>query len=524
MSRRSWRPKPISLIIGLLVGGFVFYVRKKNAKVTSYNSFDDTAFKKHEEFFDDAPSAMVAKLTQPQDLENEGFRNNWEQPVHDVDDEIADLPQILMDETLPEHSELPTSTTLISIVTGSFEHNSVLPDFKLPPKPATCRHRWTKYLEQNQSLRNRPLEDALKRYVRLHDKHLRDISVEAAMNISLTSNQNKIRYLVWFPASEDIAGQLLSLVSAYLFALLTDRVLLVDLPADEMEHVICQPFPRSSWYLPESIKGRLKQASKALHSVKTRQPVRMAKLVLRKGDMQDDKHLLSCHGTLKLVFGHIQWLTIQSDYSFIESITNNRAHQNQLKVLFGTLEVPKLYAILHRQLIHPSNFVWEKITIQYHRFFSDHLPKPRRVVLHTGSNFQLSDKELDIIEFLKTNVSLRNATSVYLIPESHQKLFKEEIPQGFLIGSTIGVYSKESFLYDWRCFLTDVWMTSWTDTLILPEDLPTSSIPGLWLRSRLEKTWVIPSESFAGSFKIALPLYNFNSTIDAIDCSNIKRK
>ncbi|XP_066378083.1 putative fucosyltransferase 10 [Miscanthus floridulus] len=68
----------------------------------------------------------------------------------------------------------------------------------------------------------------------------------------LTSGRNgdraECRYVVWFPI-QGLGNRMLSVVSTFLYALLTGRVLLVHEPP-EMEGLFCEPFPGTSWILP----------------------------------------------------------------------------------------------------------------------------------------------------------------------------------------------------------------------------------------------------------------------------------
>ena len=68
----------------------------------------------------------------------------------------------------------------------------------------------------------------------------------------LTSGHNgdhaECRYVVWFPI-QGMGNRMLSVVSTFLYALLTGRVLLVHEPP-AMEGLFCEPFPGTSWILP----------------------------------------------------------------------------------------------------------------------------------------------------------------------------------------------------------------------------------------------------------------------------------
>ncbi|KAF3611832.1 hypothetical protein DY000_02045246 [Brassica cretica] len=56
------------------------------------------------------------------------------------------------------------------------------------------------------------------------------------------------QYIVWVPLS-GLGNRILSLVSVFLYALLTDRVILVD-QRNDINNLFCEPFPDASWLLP----------------------------------------------------------------------------------------------------------------------------------------------------------------------------------------------------------------------------------------------------------------------------------
>ncbi|KAL6861827.1 hypothetical protein ACP4OV_017527 [Aristida adscensionis] len=61
-------------------------------------------------------------------------------------------------------------------------------------------------------------------------------------------DRGECTYVVWLPI-QGVGNRMLSVVSTFLYALLTGRVLLVYEPA-EMEGLFCEPFPATSWRVP----------------------------------------------------------------------------------------------------------------------------------------------------------------------------------------------------------------------------------------------------------------------------------
>ncbi|KAF3617609.1 hypothetical protein FXO38_33889 [Capsicum annuum] len=65
---------------------------------------------------------------------------------------------------------------------------------------------------------------------------------------STTGSSVDCNYLVWISYS-GLGNRILTLASAFLYAVLTNRVLLID-PGVNMPDLFCEPFPEVSWLLP----------------------------------------------------------------------------------------------------------------------------------------------------------------------------------------------------------------------------------------------------------------------------------
>lgn len=560
LSLKSGLSHLISIVLGLTVGLTLLGIRKQQRGIRSVvHDFTHAgpvkqALHTETDALDQALHDTAGSANQALHVDLADSARDWQQPPLKPEDEFAESdddgsrsrqahPQEIHPQKADPREAHPLETTDIPAITGSPSLLNYRPqDHPViqAAKKVKCRHRWTKYLDQQEPRPSSKLETVLRRYTRLHDKHLRNVSFEDALRLPLHSRSNNIRYLVWVPDSAGgLAGQMLSLVSSFLFALLTDRVLLVDLPA-EIEHALCEPFPNSSWLLPEHIRDSLLVSlPKALMAVKQRQPMRSAKLHLQRGNAMDDKHLLTCHGTLKNVFGHIQWLVVQADYSFIETIAANRAHQNQIMQLFAKESemADTVYAVLHRFLLHPSNFVWEKITSQYHVYFSDQDPKPLRIAMHPtnlGGQQKHTEALSKVIAFHDHWVPGLRKTSVYAVPFEYgtswmdQSSVQQEdyhILEAIYLGTSSSIYKNPSpFINNWRKFLTDIWMTSWSQHYIIPADLPTSAVPGLLFRNRKEGVWLLSDQLDQTKFNAPAQLQSLNATADLIDCTLIKSR
>ena len=57
------------------------------------------------------------------------------------------------------------------------------------------------------------------------------------------------KYLIWTPAN-GLGNQMISMAATFLYAMLTDRVMLVKFDKDK-QGLFCEPFLNSTWVLPE---------------------------------------------------------------------------------------------------------------------------------------------------------------------------------------------------------------------------------------------------------------------------------
>lgn len=63
------------------------------------------------------------------------------------------------------------------------------------------------------------------------------------------------KYLVMLEGGAGLGNKLLALSSAFLYAFATDRVLLID-GSGQLKNLLCEPFRKSSWFLPEEFSYR----------------------------------------------------------------------------------------------------------------------------------------------------------------------------------------------------------------------------------------------------------------------------
>ncbi|KAG2661782.1 galactoside 2-alpha-L-fucosyltransferase-like isoform X2 [Panicum virgatum] len=179
-------------------------------------------------------------------------------------------------------------------------------------------------------------------------------------------------YLVWISYS-GLGNRILTITSAFVYAILTSRVLLVDGDKGTAD-LFCEPFPETSWLLPsdfpvnlfknlnigspESYGKMLKTAN--IHSDGSFKGPTPAFIYLHLAHDYDDydKHFFCEHSQQHLQ--RIPWLILRSDNYFVPSLFLIPAYQEELMRLF-----PQKDAVFHhlgRYLFHPTNAVWGLIT------------------------------------------------------------------------------------------------------------------------------------------------------------------
>jgi xyloglucan fucosyltransferase len=119
----------------------------------------------------------------------------------------------------------------------------------------SCRSRYASSLYRRPSP-FRPstyLVERLRRYEARHRRcgPSRPLFKEAVEHLRSGHNaaRSECQYVVWTPFN-GLGNRMLSLGSTFLYALLTDRVLLVHAP-QEFDGLFCEPFPGSSWIIPD---------------------------------------------------------------------------------------------------------------------------------------------------------------------------------------------------------------------------------------------------------------------------------
>ncbi|XP_062178642.1 galactoside 2-alpha-L-fucosyltransferase-like [Phragmites australis] len=191
------------------------------------------------------------------------------------------------------------------------------------------------------------------------------------------------RYIVSI-SYRGLGNRILAAASAFLYAVLTDRVLLID-PSNEMGQLFCEPFPNTTWLLPpgfpltdytnfsidtaESYGNMLKNkviGTTAAADVSPAQVPAFAYVHLDHDASIHDKCFYwdEDQGLLR----HIQWLVMRTDQYIVPGLFLAHAFQEELDLLFP--EPDTVFHHLGRYLFHPNNHVWGLVTRYYDAYLA----------------------------------------------------------------------------------------------------------------------------------------------------------
>ncbi|GAA0187213.1 transferase [Lithospermum erythrorhizon] len=308
-------------------------------------------------------------------------------------------------------------------------------------------------------------------------------------------------YLVWISYS-GLGNRILTLASAFLYAILTSRVLLVDRGAD-IPDLFCEPFPDVSWLLPLDFP-----ITNQLNSFDQRSPESHGNIMKNNNfgnssgsaipsfvylhlahDYDDSDKLFFCDQE-QSVLQKVPWLIMKTDNYFIPSLFLISSFEQELSQLFP--EKDTVFHFLGRYLLHPTNSVWglinryyqaymaradEKIGIQVRVFDSD--PGPFQHVLDQILDCALKEdllpnlnqEEPSIIPFRnrKTKTVLVTSLSSGYSEAIRDKYWKSSTSTGEVIAvhqpSHEGYQQTEKHMHNRKAW-AEMYLLSLTDKLV----------------------------------------------------------
>ncbi|KAI4314132.1 hypothetical protein L6164_027068 [Bauhinia variegata] len=227
--------------------------------------------------------------------------------------------------------------------------------------------------------RLRNYEDLHKRCGPHSEPYKRTVNELMVGNKNITrSRETECKYVVYtFHSKRGLGNRIQAATSAFLYAILTNRVLLIDQGKD-MSDLFCEPFPESSWFLPENfpLKNNLDLFNQTSHdSFGNMLKNNMSKsnpsaylYVYLEVDYDFYDKLFFCDENQPFL-SRVPWLILKTSQYFVPSLFLMQCFEQELGRLF-----PNRTTVFHhlgRYLFHPTNQVWGLITRYYEAYLAN---------------------------------------------------------------------------------------------------------------------------------------------------------
>lgn len=168
-----------------------------------------------------------------------------------------------------------------------------------------------------------------------------------------------------------LGNRILAIASAFLYAMLTDRVLLLDRGAS-LPDLFCEPFPEATWLLPldfplEGFKDLGESVAESYENVTLHNntgPASQHRFVYVHLDHAATlaNRLFYCDDHRQFLH-RVQWVVLRTDSYMAPSLFLNPVYQEALDRMFPRKD--SVFYVLSRYLLHPMNDVWGMVTRYY---------------------------------------------------------------------------------------------------------------------------------------------------------------
>ncbi|KAK8667807.1 hypothetical protein V6N13_105288 [Hibiscus sabdariffa] len=305
----------------------------------------------------------------------------------------------LLEVDVSQHIEIPKDPLLDGLLADGFDEQSCLSRYESVLYRKTSPYKPSPYLVS----KLRQYEDLHKRCgpnTQSYNEAVKQL--RSGRNVGTTD----CNYVVWVCYS-GLGNRILTLASVFLYALLTERVLLVDRGKD-MAGLFCEPFPERSWFLPLNFPmikkfdgfdqksresyGNLLKNNKIRASMKSLPSYLYLHLT---HDYDDYDKMFFCDDDQALL-KKFSWLIVKTDNYFVPSLFLMPSFEDELNKMF-----PDKVTIFHhlgRYLFHPSNHVWGLIT----RYYKAYLSKADE---RLGIQVRTFDKGAGPFQYVKDQIS-----------------------------------------------------------------------------------------------------------------------
>eukprot|EP00897_Mesotaenium_endlicherianum_P009521 jgi/Mesen1/8598/ME000005S08566 len=199
--------------------------------------------------------------------------------------------------------------------------------------------------------------------------------------------EGNCRYTFWMLQPTGLGNRLLSLVSAFVFSVLTNRTLLVG--DDTFRAVLCDPFlPSSSMWLPANMSALFQQTllkepriDAVLGNIARGRRMGSRALAFLQSNYKEGDHLFFCPEGQLALRERFRWVGYLSGQYNVPAFFLLPEWRAELDRLF-----PDRMVFTHavKYLVHPANELWERVTRIHKGYF--HAPLRIGVQVRTFSS------------------------------------------------------------------------------------------------------------------------------------------
>ena len=200
-----------------------------------------------------------------------------------------------------------------------------------------CKHRLDRRFHQNPPIENKLLRDVITNYEEHHANCYKLNDGDFTKEFTKEHKHMKCKYIIFKLDSSGLGNRVMGILSFYLMALLTDRVLLLTSHEYDITEVFCQPFPNSDWFIPMSFDLNTHQS---------------------KFERPDMYHY--AYG-LNVKDSHHPVIYIDSCEIYIVPVLFVNKHQDIQDRLHHWFPTKNVATVLIKYLLHPQNDIWEDI-------------------------------------------------------------------------------------------------------------------------------------------------------------------
>ncbi|KAJ3677006.1 hypothetical protein LUZ60_002730 [Juncus effusus] len=266
---------------------------------------------------------------------------------------------------------LPNNKFLGGLLSCDFDEQSCL-----------SRYQTFLYRKQSDHILSSYLVTKLRKYEYLHRKCGPGTTLFKKSLEQLKSNhstdQLECNYVIWSPFG-GLGNRMLTIASTFLYALLTNRVMLIDHSVDLID-LFCEPFPDSSWILPPNFpikdfepfgfESNQSYGYMLMNNLISENPNIQATTLppfvyvhLQFSYVWNGLHKLFFCDNNQFALRKFNWMLIKSDNYFVPGLFMISQYKEELDLMFPSKET--VFHHLGRYLFHPSNPVWE-ITMSHY--------------------------------------------------------------------------------------------------------------------------------------------------------------